>query len=343
MSIVSRTKPAEPEVITSGSSRERRLNLRFLVRGGHVEVLVLPGGILILGVVFSVLSSNFLAPSNLLNIGTAAATLGIIAIGEALVIVGGGFDLSVGAQVAVCGTAAALAMRSSGSILTGVLVGLAVGVVYGCVNGFLVAVLSVNSFIATLGTLVVGEGVALAISGAQPISALPEGLARFALGTPLGWSWSGWLLLLCFAIGAFVLHATTFGMQLFATGNNRQAARLAGIRVTRVVFLTFVASGLLAAIAGVAQTANLQAGQPTTDALLPLYGIAAAVLGGCSLSGGRGSILGTLFGVVLIGVLQNGLSIVGVSAAYQDIAVGAVFLVAASSDYVRGRITQASG
>lgn len=343
MSLMSHAKPTESGTAPTGGSGKRRLNLRFLVRGGHVEVLVLPCGILLLGIVFSVLSSNFLAPSNLLNIGTAAATLGIVAIGEAFVIVGGGFDLSVGAQVAVSGTAAALAMRSSGSIVTGVLVGLVVGVVYGCVNGFLVAVLSVNSFITTLGTLVVGEGVALAMSGTQPISGLPDGLGHFALGSPLGWSWSGWLLLLCFAAGAFVLHATTFGVQLFATGNNPQAARLAGIRVTRMVFLTFAASGLLAAIAGVAQTANLEAGQPTTDALLPLYGIAAAVLGGCSLSGGRGSILGTLFGVVLIGVLQNGLSIAGVSAAYQDVAVGGVFLVAASSDYVRGRITQSSG
>jgi ribose transport system permease protein len=343
MSIAPRTKVSDPGTLSHGAPTEARLNLRLLMRGGHVEVLVLPCGILILGIVFSVLSSNFLAPNNLLNIGTAAATLGIIAIGEAFVIVGGGFDLSVGAQVAVSGTAAALTMRASGSIGLGVIVGLVVGVVYGCVNGFLVAVLSVNSFITTLGTLVVGEGVALAISGAQPISELPNGLANFALGTPLGWSWSGWLLLLCFAGGAFVLHSTTFGIQLFATGNNSQAARLAGIRVPHIVFATFAASGLLAAIAGLAQTANLQAGQPTTDALLPLYGIAAAVLGGCSLSGGRGSMLGTLFGVVLIGVLQNGLSIVGVSAAYQDVAVGAVFLVAASSDYVRGRITRSSG
>lgn len=343
MNAAPRTTVTDPGTSPHEASGEAKLSLRHLVRGGHVEVFVLPCGILVLGIVFSLLSSTFLDPGNLLNIGTAAATLGIIAIGEALVIVGGGFDLSVGAQVAVSGTAAALAMRGTDSIVVGVVVGLLVGLVYGCVNGFLVAILSVNSFITTLGTLVVGEGVALAISGAQPISRLPDGLARFALGTPLGWSWSGWLLLLCFAVGAFILHSTTFGIQLFAAGNNSQAARLAGIRVSRIVFATFAASGLLAAIAGLAQTANLQAGQPTTDALLPLYGIAAAVLGGCSLSGGRGSMLGALFGVVLIGVLQNGLSIVGVSAAYQDVAVGAVFLVAASSDYVRGRITRSSG
>lgn len=324
-----------PSVSNTSSRAGLRRRLR---RDGRIEILLLPIGILLTVVVFSLLSDHFLTSQNLLNIGTSACTLGIVAIGETLVIVAGGFDLSVGAQVAVCGTAAALVMRGTGSVVVGIVVGLTAGLAYGAINGILVAIVSVNSFIATLGTLVVGEGVALAISGAQPISGLPSSLDGFSLGHPLGWSWSAWLLLGCFAVGTIVLHVTPFGIQVQAIGGNLRAARLAGLRTRWVIFVVFALTGVLAGIAALAQTANLSAGQPTADALLPLYGIAAAVLGGSSLAGGRGSMLGTLFGVLLIGVIENGLTIVGVAAAYQDVVVGLVFLVAASSDYVRSRV-----
>jgi ribose transport system permease protein len=304
------------------------------------EVAFLPLSIVIAVVIFSTLNGTFFTTANLLNIGTSSAILGIVAVGETLVIVAGGFDLSVGAQVAVVGTVSALAMRGTGSIAVGVVIGLVAALVYGAINGVLISRISINPFIATLGTLVIGEGVALAISNAEPVGGLPPSIINFALGTPLGWSWPAWILVACLAVGIFLLHFSPLGVRLLAVGGNFEAARSTGLPVRRLVFASFVLCALFSGIAGIVQTGQLGAGQPTADSLLSLYAIAAAVLGGNSIAGGRGSMWGTLFGVILIGVIEDGLTILGVAAAYQDLAVGIVFLLAASGDFIRDRLLQ---
>lgn len=303
--------------------------------GVQAEALVVPLTIVALVIALSILTDSFLVRGNLINVLTQMATLAIVAFGVTIVMIGGNFDLSVGSQVALHGSVSAIVMSDTGSIWLGVLAGLVTGALFGLLNGSLVAGLSMNPFIATLGTLVMGRGIALAVTDARPVTGLPEGLQSFGLGTVIGLPWLVWVMLGCFLIAVVVVHVTPFGLRVFATGGNREAARLAGIRVKRVTISTFIISGLFAAVAGIALTARLRSGQPTVGELLELFAVAAVVLGGSSLYGGRGSVWRTLFGVMLIAIIQNGLNLLNVPAPYQQIAIGAVFIIAASSEFVR--------
>lgn len=301
----------------------------------QAESLFVPATILALVVALSILTDSFLIRGNLINVLTQMATLAIVSFGVTIVMIGGNFDLSVGSQVALHGSVSAIVMSATDSIWIGVIAGLITGVLFGLLNGSLVAGLSMNPFIATLGTLVMGRGIALAVTGARPVTGLPESLQGFGLETPGGIPWLVWLMLGCFLVALVVLHVTPFGLRVFATGGNREAARLAGIRVKRVTILTFIFSGLFAAAAGIALTARLRSGHPTVGELLELFAVAAVVLGGSSLYGGRGSVWRTLFGVMLIAIIQNGLNLLNVSAPYQQVTIGAVFIIAASSEFVR--------
>jgi ribose transport system permease protein len=301
----------------------------------ELEPLFVPLTIVVLVILLAILTDTFLQRANLTNVLTQMAVLAIVAFGVTLVMVGGAFDLSVGSQVALHGSVAAMVMVGTGSIWLGVLAGLAAGAFFGLVNGLLVTVLRINPFIVTLGTLVIGRGVALAITGSRPVSGLPEDLRGFGLNTPLGLPWIVWVMIACFALATYVLHLTPFGLHLFATGGNREAARLSGIRVQRITISSFVLSGLFAAVAGIAVTGRLRTGQPTVGTFLELFAVAAVVLGGSSLYGGRGTMWRTLAGVTLIAIIQNGLNLLNVSAPYQQITIGVVFIVAASSEFVR--------
>jgi len=283
----------------------------------------------------SIATDQFLSRGNLTNVATQMAILAMVSFGVTIVMIGGAFDLSVGSQVALHGSVAALVMAESGSIAAGVLAGLASGLGFGLVNGLLVTGLAINPFIATLGTLVVARGVALAVTDARPVTGLPPSIREFGLGDPLGVPWLVWLMLACFLVAAYLLHATPYGLRLFAVGGNREAARLSGIRVDRVMIVAFALSGLFAAVAGIALTARLRAGLPTSGTFLELFAVAAVVLGGSSLYGGRGAMWRTLVGVLLIAMIQNGLNLMNVSAPYQQITIGLVFIAAASSELLR--------
>jgi ribose transport system permease protein len=324
--------PEDGVVEARAPAAAARPDWRALVRP---EALFVPATILALGAALSIMTDTFLRQGNLVNVATQMAVLAVVSFGVTIVMIGGAFDLSVGSQVALHGSVAALTMQATGSVALGVLAGLASGAAFGAVNGLLVTGLRINPFIVTLGTLVTGRGVALAITGARPVTGLPPALRGFGLDNPLGLPWIVWLMLGCFAVATYLMHATPFGLQVFATGGNREAARLSGIRVDRVTVATFVLSGVFAASAGIAITARLRSGQPTVGVLLELFAVAAVVLGGSSLYGGRGAVWRTLFGVVLIAIIQNGLNLLNVSAPYQQVAIGAVFIVAASSEFVR--------
>jgi ribose transport system permease protein len=304
-------------------------------RWASAEALFVPVTLLVLLVVLSATTDTFLARGNLTNVATQMATLAIVAFGVTVVMIGGAFDLSVGSQVALHGSVGAIVMAQTGSVAAGVAAGLVSGLVFGLVNGLLVTQLSIDPFIATLGTLVTGRGIALTITGARPVGGLPEALRGFGLGSPLGLPWIVWLMLACFVVASLILHVAPFGLRVFAVGGNREAARLAGIPVQRVRIATFCIAGVFAAIAGLALTARLGSGQPTVGASLELFAVAAVVLGGSSLYGGRGSMWRTLFGVALIAIIQNGLNLLNVSSPLQDVAIGVVFIVAASSEFVR--------
>ncbi|CAN5503147.1 sugar ABC transporter permease [soil metagenome] len=299
--------------------------------------LFVPVTVLVLVAALSLLTDVFFTSNNLLNVMTQMATLAIVSFGVTVVMIGGAFDLSVGAQVAVHGSISALVMAATGSVWAGVAAGLASGAVFGAVNGLLVTGLSINPFIVTLGTLVIGRGFALAITGARPVAGLPEGIRDFGLGSALGVPWLVWLMLACFAVATFVLHVSPFGLRIFAIGGSREAARLSGIRVNRDTVLAFVISGMFAAIAGMALTARLRSGQPNAGQLLELFAVAAVVLGGSSLYGGRGAVWRTMLGVALIAIIGNGLNLLNVSTPFQEMIIGAVFIVAASSEVLRSR------
>lgn len=303
--------------------------------GVQLEAVFAPLAMVALFVVLSSASDEFLTRGNLINVATQMAVLAIVSFGVTIVMVSGAFDLSVGSQLALHGSVSGLVMADTGSITAGVLAGLASGAVFGLVNGLLATRLAINPFIVTLGTLVIGRGVALAITDARPVTGLPENIREFGLGEPLGVPWMVWLMLGCFVVAAYVLHATPYGLRVFATGGNREAARLSGIRVDRVTVAAFVLSGLFAAVAGIALTARLRVGLPTVGTFTELFAVAAVVLGGSSLYGGRGAMWRTLVGVLIIAMIQNGLNLLNVSAAYQQIVIGTVFILAASSELLR--------
>jgi ribose transport system permease protein len=294
-----------------------------------IDVGFVPVILLVLIVALAVLSPYFFSPRNFTEILLQAAILGIVSVGTTFVIVGGDLDLSIGANVALSGVVCGLAMNATHNIALGIAAGLGCGVLIGLINGLISTRLHVPAFVATLGMLVIGQGVALTLTNGSSISNLPDAFGALANGNVLGLPGLVWWMFLTFIAGYLLLHRTVYGIRTFAVGGNREAARLAGIRVDSVRIANFVVSGLTAA--------RVQAAQPTGGEIFTLYATAAVILGGTSLYGGRGSILRTLLGVALIALLQNGLELLGVPYSNQQVAVGIVFIIAASSELIRRR------
>lgn len=305
--------------------------------------------------VFSLLSSEFLTSGNLTILVKHVAINAILAVGMTFVVLSGGIDLSVGSIAGLCGMVAG-GLVSRGLVLPAfgvvvyphawlvVIVALLAGMALGAVNGLLVARLRVVPFIATLGLLYVARGAALLTSGGTTFPNL-EGEA--ALGnTGLPWIGAGtmlavptpiWLMIGLAVLGAFVAARTPFGRRVYAIGGNRRAALLAGVPVSRVTFQVYVISGFCAALVGVIIAAQLGAAHPATGETFELNAIAAVVLGGTSLSGGRGTIGGTLVGAFVIGVLADGLVLLGVSEFWQMVIKGLVIVVAVILDQFQKR------
>jgi ribose/xylose/arabinose/galactoside ABC-type transport system permease subunit len=230
-------------------------------------------------------------------------------------------------------------MRDIG-ILPGIAAGLAVGLAIGMFNGLVVTRLNVPSFIATFGMLVIAHGIATALTDGGVVSGLPLSVGNLANEAFLGIRWIVWLTLAVFAALVFVQTQTAFGIRVLAVGGNRQAAHLTGLSVDRLRFMVFVISGLTIGIAGLALTARLESGQPNAGQLLELDAIAAIVIGGTSIFGGRGSVGRTFWGVLLIAVLRNGLDVEGVGDDLKQIIIGVVLIAAASVDFVRRRLVR---
>jgi ribose transport system permease protein len=251
------------------------------------------------------------------------------------VIVAGHFDLSVGSGVGLVGVVCALTMIHTGSITLGVLAAIGAGCGIGLVNGVVVTVFRVPSFIATLAMLVMARGAALAITDGQTQIGFPEGLAGFVSSSFLGLKISVWIALAVLVFFFLLMRYTRLGVQLYAVGGNPVAARLSGLPVARVQTAAFVLSGFAVGIAGVVLVGRLDAAQPSSGALLELFAVAAVVIGGTSLYGGQGSVVRTVIGVVLISVIQNGLTLLNVNSDIQNIILGGVFIAATLSGVVR--------
>lgn len=289
-------------------------------------------------VTLSVLSPYFLTTRNLIQVLHQVSILGIVTVGMTYVIISGGFDLSMGSIVALSGCLAAVVMLKL-PVVVGILVGLAAGALIGLVNGYLVAYRSVSPFIATLGTSVIGRGLALGVTGGGAIHGLPASFQALGSGMLGGVPVPVILLALISLLAWVVLRFHPFGVILYAVGGNSTAAHLSGIRVNRVIMFTYTVCGLLAAVAGVILSSRVRAGEPTVAVAMELFAVAAVVLGGARLGGGSGWIGWSLLGVLFIGFLENGLNLLNVPYYWQQVLVGIVFIVATAVtiDSVRRR------
>ncbi len=295
---------------------------------------MVPVLVLALFALLAVVNEHFLSIGNMLNVAQQIAILAIVSVGMTVVIVGGGFDLSVGSTLALSGSVAALVMVAHG-VVAGILAGLGAGIAVGLVNGLVISYFNVSPFIATLGMLVVARGLALGFTGGSAVFGLPESFSWLGEGRILGAPVPALVAVVVVLCGYVLLKRTTFGIRVHAVGGNREAARLSGIFVTRATIAAYAICGFTAGLAGVVLAARLRAGESTAGVGLELFAIAAVVLGGASLRGGEGSVPRAMLGVLFIGFLQNGLNLMNVPYYWQQVVIGTVFIAAACLGMLR--------
>jgi len=292
-----------------------------------------PGlAVILMGLALSLLSDQFLTVSNLLNLLRQVSINAVIACGMTLVILTGGIDLSVGSVLALTGAVLAGLAKSGLPWPVALLASLALGAALGLFNGIVITRGRVAPFVATLATMAIARGLTLVYTGGRPISGLPEALRW--MGTGYVWRIPAPVIIMfvVFLLVYLMLNHTPVGRYIYAVGSNEEAARFAGIPVARVTLFTYVLTGLASALAGAILTGRLNSAQPTAGGGFELDAIAAVVVGGTSLAGGQGSVLGTAVGALIIGILDNGLNLLGVSSFYQQVAQGAVILLAVLMD-----------
>ena len=312
----------------SGSDDPLRI-MALLLRGGDRPYMIYLA-FAILVVVFSFASPWFLSLDNFLNIGRQTALVSIIAVGMTFVIIARQIDLSVASNLALSGMCAALAMSSiADNWLVGAVAGLGTGALVGLINGLLTTRLAIPSFLVTLASLSAARGLALMLTNTKPVIIVNDtfvavfGEGRF-LGMPVPITWTA----LAMVGGILLLHFTVYGRQVYAAGGNPTAARYSGVAVSRVTTTAFVLTGTLAGLASLVLAARSHAARPDVVQGMELDVIAAVILGGCSLFGGRGLILGTLLGSLIIGTLNNGLVLIGVSSSLQLLIKGGIIVAA---------------
>jgi ribose transport system permease protein len=288
--------------------------------------------------VMSLLSPVFLSFSNFFNILLATTTVGILAIGATFVICAAGIDLSLGSVLGLSSVVGAALVLYAGLPWPFVIIGcLVTGTLAGLVNGVTVAIGRVPAFIVTLVMMGIARGLALIISNGQGIYGLPDAILFLGQARPLGMPTPVYILIVTALAAHFVLAHTRFGHHTLALGDNEAAARATGINVRRLRVQLYALSGFMAGLAGLIFTARVNTGDPTAGLNYELAAITAAIIGGTNLFGGRGSILGTMIGALVMGILQNGLTLMNMQSYYQQMAIGAVLVAAVWLDQLRGR------
>jgi|AraplaMF_Col_mMF_1032025.scaffolds.fasta_scaffold00126_63 ribose/xylose/arabinose/galactoside ABC-type transport system permease subunit len=301
---------------------------RTLLRGERPYMLYIAFAILL--VIFSFASPWFLSVENFLNIGRQTTLVSIIAVGMTFVIIARQIDLSVASNLALSGMAAAMAMAHIGNHwIVGAIAGIGCGALVGFINGVLTTRLAIPSFLVTLGTLSAARGLALMVTNTKPVIITDETyFAVFGegslLGIPAPIAWTAAAMI----AGILLLHYNIFGRRIYAAGGNPTAALYSGIQIKRVTTIAFVLTGMLAGLAALVLSARSHAARPDVVQGMELDVIASVILGGCSLFGGRGFILGTLLGSLIIGTLNNGLVLLGVSSPMQLVIKGAIIVAA---------------
>jgi ribose transport system permease protein len=309
-----------------------------------VSQLAAAGALIVVFIFLSIASPVFLTADNLFNIGAQTAVVAVIAIGMTLVIITAGIDLSVGSVAALSGVIGVMTMVDLGLPWPlGVLGGTLVGALAGLVNGLLVSVAGLNPFIATLGMLTVARGLVYIVTNAQAVFGAPDSFRLLGQGV-IGPIPIPILVILVVAVaGYIVLSRTRLGRYAYAMGSNLEAARLSGIPIRRYLTSVYVISGALAGFGGMIAASRVNSGQPNFGIGLELDVIAAAVIGGASLFGGQGTVLGTLIGAFLIALIRNGAVLLDISTFYQQVIIGIVIWLAVFWDqYRRRRLATAS-
>lgn len=291
--------------------------------------------LIILMAVITIINSNFLTANNLLNLLLQVTSNALIAFGMTFVILTGGIDLSVGSILALSSALTAGLLGSGMPVTLAILISLILGCILGMMNGLLISYGKLAPFIVTLATMTIFRGATLVYTNGNPIT---KGLSDTFLfqflgqGYIVGIPFPVIIMFIVFIILYVLLHKTAFGKSVYAIGGNEKAAYISGVKLNKVKIIIYSISGIMASISGLIITSRLSSAQPTAGASYEMDAIAAVVLGGTSLSGGKGRILGILIGALIIGVLNNGLNIIGVSAFWQQVVKGVVILIAVLID-----------
>ncbi|PJK17010.1 ribose ABC transporter permease [Chryseomicrobium excrementi] len=317
--------PQEVERVSSTTAKSKQ---------GVLQKLVPFLGLFLIITIITILNPDFLSVNNLLNVLRQVSINAIIAFGMTFVILTGGIDLSVGSILALTGAVTAGMMAGGTDPILAMLLGLILGALLGAVNGILISKGNVAPFIATLATMTIYRGLTLVYTEGRPISGLGDSLTFQMLGKGyfFGIPVPVVTMLVSFGILYFILKKTTFGRRVYAVGGNEEASKLSGIKTGRIKIYVYALTGFLSALAALILTSRLNSAQPTAGQMFELDAIAAVVLGGTSLTGGRGWIVGTLIGALIIGVLNNGLNLIGVSSFFQQVVKGLVILFAVLID-----------
>lgn len=290
-----------------------------------------------LSIYFGITAEGFFTIDNALVILSSVAVIGIVSLGQTGAIVTGGFDLSISGMIPLGAIVFATSLNAGRGFAVSLLLVIVAGLAVGLLNGLLITRVGINPLITTLGTMSIAIGVAQLIAGGITVPFDDPTINVLAARAVAGISNGVWILLILAALFALMLRYTVFGRSLYAIGGNSEASWLSGIRVERTVSLVYIISGLLSAFAGALLASQLLAGTTNLGATAALTSVTAVVLGGGSLSGGSGSVLGTIFGVLILGIFQNGLTITQVDPFWQQIATGTVLLVAVGISQIRQR------
>jgi ribose transport system permease protein len=335
MTDVETTAPAAPAAAPAAAPHRRRFrHVASRVPESAALIVVLAALI----VFFSLKSPYFFNTDNFTNILIASSVVGIIACPATMLLIAGQFDLSVGGATALVTAMFATSFNAHDALILSVLIGIAVGLGVGCMNGFLVTVIGINALITTIGMMGVTRAFAFIRTDGQAVGI--NGFTTLGVDRPfLNIPWMVWIFIAIVILTWLAMRATTFGRSLYAIGANPTAARLAGIRTKRVIFVTFVLSGLAVGLTGLLIASQTGQGSGNAATGLEFSAITAVVLGGASLAGGRGSIVGTTLGVLIIAVVNNGIVLLNIESFWQDVVRGLLLIVAVAIDQLRLRLT----
>jgi ribose transport system permease protein len=285
----------------------------------------------------TIATPHFLTGINLASVARQTAVINIMALGMTLVIITGGIDLSVGSMLAISGLFGTMAIKAGQPAFIAIAIGIGCGMLCGLLNGLMITRLRISPFIVTLGTLEAYRGLALVISKGLPVHEIPDSFSYLGDGNLLGIPFSLWVLAVCALLMHFILENTKLGRYSFAIGSNQAAAYYAGVPIKFHLTSVYLIAGGLAGLAGMVEASRLMTGQPTAGQGYELQAIAAVVIGGGSLQGGEGSVIGTLIGAFIIGLLSNGSDLLGINPYWQQVTIGVVIIAAVGFDEFRKR------